>query len=200
MATIVFTSIFRLTGAYVGVLTDEGWFFDATGRYIGWYDDQKQVWNADGSYLGEIVKEHYILKRNDWRQNLRETPKVPPVRPELPAASPARLAMNAEPGWKDALTNVLYYPDAEELEGRWVFHAGWIELGSNQQYSLSINGRLSESGDWSLSNGLMLSPAEDAENRPSQVVYQIIEFIPGRMILRQQIPEGRSLPITLTKH
>jgi hypothetical protein len=200
MTDIIFISIFRLSGAYVGVLTGDGWFFDAEGRYLGWYDEKQQVWNRDGSFLGEIVNQHYILKReNDWRKNLKMTPKVPPVRPDLPSSPPGRLAVNPEPGWNDALVNVLRFPVDTELFGHWSFGEDWIIFDQERRYTLTVNGMTAESGNWKLSGALILSPEGDDVSETGQIIYQIINYVPGEMTLRQQTPAGRSLPFTIIR-
>ena len=199
MAEILFISIFRLSGAYVGVLTSDGWFFDAEGRYIGWHDKNSQVWHRDGTYLGEIIDENFILRRQGWLQSVRKTPKVPPIAPELPAAPPNRLPIAARPGWVDALDNILRKPESSELHGQWIFQEGAVTFSANQQYTLLVSGQSAETGVWQLRGNLILTPEQRSQEQPANVVYQILEFSSDKMVIRRLVHEGRSLPFSMTR-
>ena len=197
MKELLFIAIFRLNGAYVGVLTSDGWFFDAEGRYIGWYDDEGQVWYRDGSLLGEILNENYILTRQGRRPFVRRTPRVPPVTPELPAAPADRIPTTGEPGWVDALDNILCHPTADEMVGQWNFQEGSIQFGDDRQFTLSVHGRAPERGVWKLRGNLILTPRPQDGEQPPNVVYRIVEYVPGRIVLRWLTRQGRSLPFTM---
>lgn len=94
--------IFRWSGAYFGFLRN-GNLFDATGTYKGWLTDEGAVWRADGRFLGELVDDHYILRRQSMIEPIRRVPKVPPVRrvPRVPAIP--RVPRIPRLGWVDAL-------------------------------------------------------------------------------------------------
>lgn len=76
----------------------------------------------------------------------------------------------------------------------------WIDFNSNRQYTLSVDGRVSETGDWQLTDGLVLTPKPQGGEESSRIVYQVLEFSPGRIILRQLIPQGRSPPFARTQN
>jgi hypothetical protein len=43
----------------------------------------------------------------------------------------------------------------------------WIDFNSNRQYTLSVDGRVSETGDWQLTDGLVLTPKPQREKNPA---------------------------------
>lgn len=73
--------IFYWAGQYAGFI-DNNRVFAANGRYLGWVEPHSgNVWKANGLYLGQIVEDHYILRRRNWTPPHRKTPPVPPVPP-----------------------------------------------------------------------------------------------------------------------
>ncbi len=96
------TAIYRWNGEYFGFLADDR-LYAADGTYLGWSEDG-QVWLNSGRFLGEIVEDHYLLKR------IVDCPHAPkPPRVAVAGASRAgtpRAPKNPLEGWVDALDDV----------------------------------------------------------------------------------------------
>lgn len=188
--------IFRWSGLYIGFLSSAG-FFDVNGLYLGWKDDQGKVWNRDGTYFGELVEEHYILRRSGFTVPVPRPPRVPPVNPELPTAPANRIPRSPMPGWMDALEQVGLRPRQDDLIGLWQSRDDRILLREDLVYHLSSSTGGTERGTWMLRTNLMLTPEPIGKERPANLVFQIIEYSAQALTLRRLTFAERSLPFTL---
>jgi hypothetical protein len=101
------TSIFRWNGTYFGFLSGP-YLFDAGANYLGWRSEDGKVWRHDGSFLGEIVDEHYILRKAGASPPSNRSARSRPSTPSTPSRTSSRSARSARSGWTDALNE---YPD-----------------------------------------------------------------------------------------
>jgi hypothetical protein len=97
--------VFLWSGKHFGFISADR-LFDRGGRYRGWITGEGAVWLPDGQFLGELVDEHYVLRRATMRPPLRRIPPLPPIPaipsvPELP-----RLPRIPKLGWVDALEEI----------------------------------------------------------------------------------------------
>ena len=168
------TPIFRWSGPYIGFVSD-GSFFDSGGAYLGWQDKQDRMWSKDGNYLGDIIDDHYVMRRDGCPSPVRQPPRIPPVYPELPVAPTNRSARPNMPGWSDALEKVGIVPEEEDLLGTWEVSDDLLVL-TTQGYEITQQGEVQQQGLWMLRGNLMLRPDVQAGAEQIHHVYSIMEY------------------------
>lgn len=191
--------IFCWQGRYAG-FTVNGWLFAADSRYLGWVDSRERVWKADGSFLGEIVEQHYILRRSNAVMPVRQTPRVPPVPTEPPSPPPARAARLPRPGWIDPLEELLRLPNQEELVGVWQQDSQQVELKADGEFIWTVSLTQQIAGRWELRGPLLFLQRWQSEGALETVpAYRIIEFTGEDLLLRWLAPDQRTLPFLLRR-
>lgn len=189
--------IFFWQGRYAGFIAD-GWLFAADGRYLGWVDSSNRVWKADGCFLGEIVEDHYILRRSHGVVPIRQTPRVPPVPAEPPSPPAARSTHLPRPGWIDPLEELLRLPNREELIGFWQQDSQRVELKADGEFVWAVSPTQQIAGRWELRGALLFLRRWQSEEELEVVPgYRIIEFDGERLLLRWLAPDQRTLPLLL---
>jgi hypothetical protein len=63
--------IYRRSGDYFGFIKSNR-LFNANSDYLGWITEDGRVWRADGSFLGELVDNHYIMRRRSMATPARK--------------------------------------------------------------------------------------------------------------------------------
>lgn len=98
--------LFRWSGEYVGFVSN-GHVFDSQSTYLGWIEDDGSVWRQDGRFVGEIVDDHYILKRAMRIDPIPRIPRIPPIPPISPIPPINRIGRIGRIGWLDSFNELL---------------------------------------------------------------------------------------------
>ena len=192
-------AIYFWQGRYAGFIVNE-WLFAADGRYLGWVDSREQVWKADGYFLGEIVEQHYVLRRSNGVAPVRQTPRVPPVPAEPPSPPAARTNRLPRPGWIDPLEDLLRLPNQEELIGIWQQDHQQVELNADGEFVWTVSPTQNITGRWELRGPLLFLRRWQSEGALEAVPgYRIIEFNGDEVLLRWLAPDQRTLPFWLRR-
>lgn len=192
------TLIFCWRGRYAGFIVSDC-LFAPDGRYIGWRDSQAKVWKADGFFLGEIVQEHYILRRTNQTAPVRQTPRVPPVPAEPPTLPGDRIAQLPRPGWLDPLEELLRFPTPEELIGVWWQDAQRVELRADGEFTWTVSPTHETTGRWELRGSLLFLRRWLEGELEVVPAYRIIEFKGDELLLRWLATDQRTLPFWLRR-
>ena len=102
---IPMTPIYRWSGQYFGFLKN-GNLFSNTSNYLGWVTEDGRVWKSNGQFLGEIVDEHYILRRTSMATPATRARKATPARPATPARRASRAGRASRASMVDALSEL----------------------------------------------------------------------------------------------
>jgi hypothetical protein len=95
------TPVYRWSGEYFGFISNER-LFDKHCKYLGWVDEN-EVWRSNGTFLGEIIDEHYILRRVNMTPRTARTARTTPITPAKPAFRVNRAQRVQRSGRVDAL-------------------------------------------------------------------------------------------------
>jgi hypothetical protein len=186
--------IHRWTGEYIGFL-DGDWLYDTEGSYLGWREEPGAMWFRDGVYLGQVVENHYVLRDVRWAQPVRRAPPVSP----LPCAPPPRPGSRSpripRPNWTDGLAALGLRATASDLAGEWMRDKVLFRLREGGGYEIRTGSETHERGAWRLAGTLLVLRPESGEG----VSYRVVDYLGHELTLRQQVMEGRSLPLTLSR-
>jgi hypothetical protein len=100
-----YTPLFRWSGEYAGFISN-GHIFDSQSNYLGWVEQNGSAWRQDGHFAGQIVDDHYILKKTMRVDPIPRIPRIPPIPPIPPIAAINRIGKIGKIGWSKALDDL----------------------------------------------------------------------------------------------
>ena len=190
--------IFRWSGEYVGFL-DGPYLFGPDGRYLGWYQPDGSVWRADGRPLGQLVDGMYVLRDLRRAPPVRQCARVPPV-PKLPPPPPGpQLPRVPRPAWADALYDIGRPPSEGDLRGRWCAADACLELTPEGRFRWIGADAFRSAGSWQIDAWVLQLHVQDGDAAPARLAFRIIALETDTLVLRREVEEGRSLPVTLRR-
>jgi hypothetical protein len=97
------------SGKYWGfgyLINKRFYIFDSESNNKGWIDSNNKAWDMNGDYIGDLVDEHYILRRDFKVEPISKIGRFPRNKPAQPQQTGPKKPREKLVGYYDVLENL----------------------------------------------------------------------------------------------